>query len=182
MKRLVVSDMFDLAQSIYNSARHNKEVCAVLFFEEAEALMRELLAFDDVDVGCIDISDAAFNDYAAEYLVVLSPDRTLWIEKACAYENGSDKCKYLNFEADKVYVDGRASYSIVKAQENEDCEFIEITFTEDICPPYFEADEDESECDEAIENVNKNIIDYTLKDDIDKLFDALKTFKEIMEI
>ena len=180
MKRLVVSDIFDLAHSIYNNAHHNKEVYAVLFFEEAEALMRELLAYDDVNVGCIEIWDAAFNDYSQEYYVCLDQEMTLWVQKA--YDETADnyKGKYLGFEADKVYVDGRANYSIVKAQYNEDCEFIEVTFTDEVCPPHFELDDEEDEPTPDFMTYMRSV-DKSLKSEMQKMVDLLDLIVDTME-
>lgn len=96
MKNKVFEDFDMLAEYMIDYADEGKVISAVLFYDEAIELMRELLVYEEVEPVLLDISDPKFNGYEQEYYITLTSDYQLCIENAFA--NGV----YLTHEADVV--------------------------------------------------------------------------------
>lgn len=146
MKRIVVSDIFDLASRMLEKVDKCATVSAVLFGEEAFELMRELLSCELISAGCIDIENA--NDYDLEYYVTIEcDDMTLWVEPAWSKGDEHQETGYIKNDTDILYIDGGASYAIVKAQENSNCKIYQVDFRDE----YYDCSECE-ECDRCEED------------------------------
>lgn len=180
MRRIIVEDIFDIAYTMHDCAFvKKKDVCAILFFEQAEALMRELLQYECVSVGALEIENGMFNDYDSEYMVTLTSSLELFVEKILVKDdNGEDK--YLHFEADKVFVDGRASYAVVTAQTNDDCEFFELVFTDEDEVEDGEHEEPAKEKVEEKKDDDSASKDCKAGDALDALFDVLELMLDVL--
>lgn len=128
MEKRTFDDIYDLSDLMYNHAVNGKTIYAALFYEEASALIRGLLEYDEVSVRCIDIAEERCGGYNKEYYVILNGDLTLWAEKAWHDKTEFNKASYLYFEADELFIDGAASYAIVKEQGNPSCVTTEVDF------------------------------------------------------
>lgn len=126
MKNKVFEDFDMLAEYMIDYADEGKVISAVLFYDEAIELMRELLVYEEVEPVLLDISDPKFNGYEQEYYITLTSDYQLCIENAFA--NGV----YLTHEADVVLFDGDVNDKVYQACNSD--EFDEINVCEDdIC-------------------------------------------------
>lgn len=162
MDQLCISH-YGLAERMFEDAIQDKNAYAVMFFDDAAELMRELLEFCDVSVGSIECSPSELNGYCKEYYVVLNEHRELYVEPAM----NKDNQKYLRYEADTLYIDGDASASIIRQNMSDDCACYEIVWGaeeddeyDDYDDEYDEdddgAEEDDYECDQVMIPVSLN--------------------------
>ena len=82
MERLVFNDYKALAECMANAAEQGDTTYAVLFFEDAVGLMKELFRLHDVTVGGIDINQQDYDGYNKEYYISLDGEYQIDIEKA----------------------------------------------------------------------------------------------------
>ena len=129
MERLYIDDFDALANIMHEKALQRKTTYAVLFYDEAIELIRELMVYCDVDVNSIDIAAGDFNGYFKEYVVSLSSDMMLDVEPAWHGANEYVSEGYLWIgSADTIYIDGDASSSILKDVEGN---VYELVFSDD---------------------------------------------------
>ena len=178
MKKLVVNDIYDFRDKIYDYANSGKTVYVALFFDAATALMRALLERSNVSVGYIDLDDDGCG-YQKEYYVILDDTLTLSVERAWQDDDGG--C-YLGFAADMLLIDGDASYSIVKAVENSNCTFCELTMEDymlyHICDYEDDEENDEDNVLDVIERIIDRLLDIIYGDDRD---DGSYGAKDVLE-
>lgn len=160
MKKVKANSAFEIAANIVNCAEHGELAYAILFYDEAVAVMRNILYYDGVSVCGIDIHDSMYNNYDKEYLVSFDSDFGLNVEPAWVKGNEYHDAGYLSFEADVIFADGKANAKllsenmdgnpIVVALDLSDCKIDEDDFEEDDWKEYveFNDDEYEEECDE----------------------------------
>ena len=110
LDKFIYKNIKDLADRIISQSRNKKMVYAVLFYDEASALVKELLKQEDVCISYIDICDPTINGYDKEYYVILTEELELCAEEA--YFETNDRKGYLGFDADVLYIDGRANSRI----------------------------------------------------------------------
>lgn len=161
MKRIVFNDHSTLAAVMLESAKHGKTVYAALFYDDAVALMREFMKIPSINCGGIDISPYDYNGYDMEYYVSIDSDFLLNVEEAYGEANKYHGGGYKLYDADEVYVDGKASSAIIAFIDESKCFEISFSYDEDDDDEYFDEhigsieldlDEDEEEgcchCDE----------------------------------
>lgn len=171
MKRLVLSDISELAEYMIGKVAEEFNVTATLFYDDAVALTRELMSYEDIDVGCLEIMTPEYNGYKKEYYVTLSEDNVLAVEPA--WKDG----KYLNAEPDLMIIDGDASHKIVEDIPVGNCRELYIGIEEDdtdccgeCCGDCTNCDNDSSNdvLDELLENTkliyddNKNVVGFSM--------------------
>jgi len=142
MKKCDLTDIYELADIIYDQAADGNWVYATLFYDDATELMRALLDYEDVSVQCIDIADDTIDGYNKEYHVALDPNLSLAVEHAWQDKNEWNEAGYLYFEADVLYIDGSANYAVVKRQGNPECDVYELEIEDSI---EFDDESDESD-------------------------------------
>lgn len=136
MKKIIVEDMIDVAQIMYDKVVSGCEsVCFAGYYEDAAQLIKELLMmYDDTNVMQIKIEMVEWDGYEKEYLVTLDDEMNVWCEKAFNdYRNDyfyiEDSCVLVaddcnsrileNIEADEVY---EVSYDLYDEHECDgDC-------------------------------------------------------------
>ncbi len=116
MKRLEFHDASSIAEHMIKTASDGLNVVAVLFFDDAATLMRELISCQDIDLGCIEIMMQEYNGYNREYYVSLSSDGIMSVERAW------DHNRYLDPEPDVMILDCKADIRI-KEKIPENCCF-----------------------------------------------------------
>ena len=171
MKRLVLSDISELAEYMIGKVAEEFNVTATLFYDDAVALTRELMSYEDIDVGCLEIMTPEYNGYKKEYYVTLSEDNVLAVEPA--WKDG----KYLNAEPDLMIIDGDSSHKIVEDIPVGNCRELYIGIEEDdtdccdeCCGDCTNCDNDSSDnaLDELLENTkliyddNKNVVGFSM--------------------
>lgn len=154
MEKRTFECIYNLSDLMYMEAAGGKKVYAAFFYEDATALIRGLLEYDDISISCIDIAEEKCNGYNKEYYVVLDSDLTLWVEEAWQDKTEYNKEGYLYFESDMLFIDGAASYAIVKSQGNSSCECFEVDFEKSIYD-YDTDDEDDDEYSDDDYNCNE---------------------------
>ena len=125
-KQIYVHDIDALADIMQDAAYSGKVVYAALFYEEAIELMRCLLDSINVDVDAINIAPGDVNGYYKEYYISLDPDLILNIEPAWQGEDSCNENGYLWFDADMLFIDARASSSILIGQDSDNCYQLEF--------------------------------------------------------
>ena len=170
MKKIIVEDMIDVAQIMYDKVVSGCEsACFVGYYEDAAQLIKELLMmYDDTNVMQIKIEMVEWDGYEKEYLVTLDDEMNVWCEKAFNdYRNDyfyiEDSCVLVaddcnskileNIEADEVY---EVSYDLYDEHECDgDCEHCcygsEPEYSNDK-----KVDEDKLEKDEELSTESKS--------------------------
>lgn len=144
----------DLSGYMADMAQDGYSTIAVLFYDDAIKLMRELMYYEDISVDAIDIQPYPHKGYDREYYVTLADDLVLSVEPAY-YDD-----RYLMTDADIILVSGKAHSSILKVLDNKKCRELEIDLSEDIW---------ELDFDKLIDFLSKNPAEITF--DFDTLFD-----------
>lgn len=150
MKTIKFIDFDEMAYDMMQYAESGKDVTAVLFYEDAGKLMKNLLVYDNVLPGWIELEDVNYNDYDREFYVSLLREEgkrfSLFVEKAYKSGLGSNQNKtdYLFCEGDIAYflgdvhssvishVETKRSYEVEIAGRNEDDECEECD--DETCP------------------------------------------------
>lgn len=184
MKQLKLKNISDLAEYMLEHASDGLNVDAVLFYDDAASLMREILLYD-VDTGYIEIAKSIYAGYTKEYYVTLSDDMVLSVEPAM-----SDG-KYKTSEPDLMIIDGNASHHIVDDVPVDICR--ELTLCESnpddgcddccgdcsVCDSGSDEDEFEDKIDDLLDNASlvydgeKNVIGFSVN--ANRLFKFLFT-------
>ena len=123
MDRLYFDDYIDMAEYMYDEATDDIYIVAVLYYEDAIQLLRELLSFDDVEISALDIEPSFYNGYDREYYVSLDEYKTLSVEPAYVNDN------YLNTDADVLLLGGDVHANAMAGTPVENC--YEILVDED---------------------------------------------------
>ena len=145
MEVLYFKDYTEIGKYMYDKANDGCNITATLFLEDTLELMRDLLSYEDVEIGGIDVAQMEYHGYSKEYYITLSDDLTLDIEPAW-HING-----YLSAEPDIMLIDGNASSAIVKDIPIDNC--IEIYIGEN---PVDENDNNDDDDDELLDVIFDN--------------------------
>lgn len=148
MKRKVFKTYKSLADTMVSEAQHGNYIVAVLFYDDAKELMRELLKRNEVDFESINIEPEYYGGYAKEYYVSIAEDMIACVEPAIC--NGD----YLSADADITLIDGEASSRIIKDIPEKKCVEIYIgEYIDDILD-----DEEDFDVFKEIEDIFSHII------------------------
>lgn len=183
MKKIVVNDIYDFSNKIYECARIGNTVYVVLFYDAATALMHTLLDKPDVSVGHIDFANNG-SDYQKEYYVIL--DDSLSLSVQCAWDRNNLNAGYNRFSADVLFIDGEASYKIVQGIENKaDCLVYELSI--DDCELDNSTKHHENECDGSFNDTFCNLISHLIleiisEDDDDKQLSGQKDVLDYIDV
>lgn len=121
----------ELASQMIFDALESKEECslisAVLFYEDAQKLIKELLRFKDTSIGCIEIDPPYFDNYDKEFVVSFSDDLEVWCERAyLTKEEPHSREGYLGLDSEILYLDGGANSAILCDADYDKCYQLEI--------------------------------------------------------
>lgn len=161
MRRNFFKNYEELCDYMIDKAQDGFYTVAVLFYEDALGLLRELMRYDDVKIEALDIKPKEYDEYDKEYYVSLADDMVASVEPA--YVGG----RYLSAEADLTLIDGDANSVIIKNLSDNKCQEIYIGVSEDEMEGYdFEIDygDEDDKLDKAFEGAelikdeNGNII------------------------
>lgn len=137
MKRSFFKNYEELSDYMIDKAQDGLYTVAVLFYNDAINLLRELMRCDDVEIEALDIKPEEYNRYSKEYYVSMADDMIVSVEPA--YVCG----RYLDAEADLILIDGDASSAIIKNLHDDKC-----------CEIYIYCSKAEEECDFVIDCVS----------------------------
>lgn len=142
MKREYFETHEDLCDYMVDKAQDGIYTVAVLFYEDALQLLRELMQYDDIDIEAIEIKPEEYDGYDKEYYVSLTDDMFASVEPA--YVGG----RYLSAEADLTLIDGDASSAIIKDVPQQTCCEIYIGVSEDEMEGY-----DDDYCENELDRI-----------------------------
>ena len=116
MKRILIEDMIDICNIMYNKIEDGYEsVAFVGMYDDAKELIRELLLTNDnAFITLADIEPEAF--YPKEYIVSLDNQMNIWCEKAYDYE---DEC-YNWIEEDCTFVADDCNSAVLKVIDSKE--------------------------------------------------------------
>lgn len=118
MEILRFYDECDLCSYMIDMANHGKSVTAVLNYEEAAELMRNLLEEPDVEVGHLEIGNHDYNGYDKEYYVSIDSD--FIIDVCPAMPHYDVKFGYVPVqESDVILYSGDVKYAIVDINNSD---------------------------------------------------------------
>ena len=160
MERIAFAQIADLSEYMINRVEDKEYIVAALFFDDAVELMKNLLLYEEVQVGSIDIADFEYDGYTGEYYVSLLGDYTLCVERALSSE------KYLKTDAALILLDGDVKQAIVEANDESEC--IEISIGED---EYIECNCNNCYAQEMTSDNIEITLELSFEDVIDTLLD-----------
>ena len=124
----------DLAEYMCDKALDGKTATAVLFFEDAKVLLKELACFEETTLENIEIHEPIWKGYSKEFYVTIDSDLCVWVEEAY-HENEETGFKgYYRFGGEDVValIDGHANSQVIKAAVDSGY-IAEIEIDEDAC-------------------------------------------------
>ena len=131
MDKIVFKTHSDLAEYMLKNASEGNTVYAVLFYEDARKLLKELLLFDKTEVNNIELNEPMWKRYDKEFYVVLDENFGVDIEEAYHEKNKYHDAGYYKFgdadiENTIALMDGEANSKIIAAAGKSHCVEIEI--------------------------------------------------------
>jgi len=116
-------DYVGIASDMFNIASNGKTIYLFTYFDDAVAVMRELLQYNTILVGSIDIAPEKDNWYNKEYYISLDENMMLDVEPAYQERNEWHDAGYAGFIADIVIVGEKTSYKkmLKDVNNNELC-------------------------------------------------------------
>ena len=128
MGKLYFDDMFDLAYFMVENADNDKEVCAVFHYDEAKALLRELLLLaDNYDIMALDLEPIDWGGYDKEFYITIDKYCGICVERVYKWD------KYLGTGADIMLVSPDASSKVITCPTTEVDTMFEVSFDEPDC-------------------------------------------------
>lgn len=130
MKVLSFLSHEDLAEFMIEMALdEGKTSYAVLFYEDARQLLKELSAYEETIIDNIELSEPISKGYSKEFYVVLDTDLHLTVEEAWHDENEYHEGCYYRFGDRNVLalIHSDANSKVISAADGSDCYEIEIT-------------------------------------------------------
>lgn len=142
-------------------------VCAVVFYENAMDITKELFCRDGVIASALDIEPEEYGGYSKEYLITITQE-DFAVEKLWHEDNQYHKAGYFGYDADYLYIDSNANSKAIKS---ENAEIIELDF-----------DDEEDECDGCeCRDCCECGLEIT-EDELDELLDTEVSLRELFGI
>ena len=180
MDRILFSNYSDLEDYMIEHAEEGKMVYAVLFYDDATKLAKELLKHDVTEIKNITLHEADYDNYDKEFYVCLDSD--MWIDISEAYHGDLKYHKagyYIYGDPDAIgLISEDADFRVVNAGDG--CSYMaEIKIGEedkelhDLCKTYYNAKDDETKTiDEMLKDEFKDMERFT--DDLKFVLEMLK--------
>lgn len=148
MEKITIVEMAQLAEMMFANSANGYDSVAVLYYEDAQELVKELLDVDPTIVSC-ELSSPEIDGYYDEYYVTLTSINEIFVEHA---KNKDEEKGYLSCDMDVMYIDGGAHASILRRATAS--ELYELTILRDN-----EDDEDDNEdwVDEQNDDEDKDV-------------------------
>ena len=156
----------DLAKYMVKKAFDGKTVTAVLFYEDAKVLLKELACFENTAIENVDMHEPIYKGYGKEFYVTIDDNLCIWVEEAYHENEEKDFKGYYRFGGEDVIalIDSEANSRVIKAAEGS--EYIaEIGVIADT--------RYDSECCEHHDEYNAEDFEEGLRDLIDYIFEHL---------
>lgn len=153
MRRNFFDNHKELCEYMIDKAQDEMYSVAVLFYDDAIKLIREIMMYDDIEVEALEIKPYEYDCYDKEYYVSLADDMIVSVEPAFA---GG---RYLDAEADLTLIDGNANSAILKHLQGNKCHEIYIGEDEDTyddCCKEHDTCNDDCHKDELLDKIFEN--------------------------
>lgn len=145
------ADIFDVAELTVSAAFDGKTVCIAMYYEHACELIQEILSYGSTRISSIELNPEEWDNYSDEFIITLVKEEDE-IHLYCEPAKIRGRDGYLKYEADLVFLESDAHYSIAEANEIEDAEVYEVNLDG-------EYDED-GECDDDEEEEEDDEEEY----------------------
>ena len=153
------TDIFDVAELAVSAAFDGKAVCIAMYYEHACELIQEILTYSSTRISSIELNPEEWDNYSDEFIITLVKEEDE-IHLYCEPAKIRGRDGYLKYEADLVFLESDAHYSIAGANEIEDAEVYEVNLDG-------EYDEDgECDDDEEEEDDEEEYGEYECKGDV----------------
>lgn len=115
MRRYYFKNYEELSDYMIDKAQDGFYTVAVLFYDDALELLRELMFHNDIEFEALDIKPEQYDGYNKEYYISLTDDMVVSVEPAYVGN------RYLVAEADLTLIDGNANSAIIKNLPSTKC-------------------------------------------------------------
>ena len=124
----------DLAEYMGEKALEGKTVTAVLFYEDAKVLLKELACFEDTTIENVEIHEPVYKGYNKEFYVTINDNLCIWVEEAYHEVEETGFKGYYRFGGEDVIalIDSEANSLVIKAAD-ESGYIAEIEVVADAC-------------------------------------------------
>jgi hypothetical protein len=128
MKRFIIEDLSEVAAAMYDEIvnRTRQHVVFIGYYDEAIAVMKELMVYDGVYPYNIDIQEESWSGYEKEYYVELDDNLDLWVSPAWYAE----KEFYLMVDTDIAFITGDCNSMILKTIRTDSA--VEVVYADEI--------------------------------------------------
>lgn len=126
------NDVSELAKVMVENVKNETCSDAILFYDEAAKLIKELLKYDEVNIedGCgISVESPEYDGYVGEFIVSLADDYVLGCEKACrekGYISGFQDFVFIDvdseYPAELIKECGHPCYVVFTSEDCENCD------------------------------------------------------------
>ena len=117
MKILNFLNHEDLAEFMVKIALEDITVCAVVFYEDAIKLLKELAKYDESTIESVELTNPLYKGYDKEYYVFVDTDLSISVDEAWHDTNEYHEAGYLTFGGHNTvtFVHGDADAKVLKA-------------------------------------------------------------------
>lgn len=136
MKKFLIDNLSDVAYAMYENIVEDvcKDVMFVGFYEDASAIIKELLMYEETIPYNISIEPIDSDNYDKEYYIALDNNFNIW---CCKAYNVQDKC-YLWDTADCLFIADDCCSAILKEIGCDEDNMYEVAY---------DLEDEECECD-----------------------------------
>ena len=112
MKRFLISDLSEVACTMYNNIMDGKfnDVMFIGYYDDAVSVIKSLLIFDESSPYHICIKSEDFDGYDKEYYVALDSELNIWCDRAYSFEMNN----YFYNETECLFVADDCNSAILK--------------------------------------------------------------------
>lgn len=131
MRKIVFSSYAELVDNMMDVANDGGTAYAICFFDDAKAVVKELLSREETEIAGINISEPNYCGYNKEYYISIDGDFLVDVEPAWHDKNEHNDAGYLWYDCEAVYVVGDANSASIKHIDKSKCFEIEFNLDED---------------------------------------------------
>lgn len=136
MNRFLIEDLGEVACAMYDSIVDDciDDVTFVGCYDDAVAIIKELLMFDEILPYQINLEPEDWDGYDKEYYISLDDDMNIWCEKAYSFDHG----RYLYTDTRRLFIADDCNSAILKEIGCDEDSMYEVSY---------DLGDEESECD-----------------------------------
>lgn len=120
LEEMSFNDTYELAEVMYDMACDEDQVTAVLYYNEASSLMKELLKYNEIRPIIVELDIPNYFGYKDAYYITVTNEMELFVEKAVRNN------EYTNADSTKLFIDGDVTCSVLNANRDSNCTIITV--------------------------------------------------------